>query len=116
MNKKIIGVKHHPLLIALAKGDSKLRNTILRTCDVSCIRFIAQIASNLISGSITLTPGQKRRLSKYKNILRELRHRGTSLAAKRKLLIRQKGGAGFLPLVIPLVASALGGLINRIFK
>lgn len=109
-----VGAKHHPILIALAKGDIKLQRQILRQADESLIRLISQIAANLITGNIQLNKSQKARLQKHKFILRELRHRGTSLQQKRKLLLKQKGG--FLPFIIPLVSTALGGLANAIFR
>ena len=106
--------KHHPLLIALAKANPKVQKHLLKTCDDSCIRLLTQISSNLITGNIHLKPNQRKRLSSFKHILRELRHRGTPISEKRKLLIKQKGG--FLPFLLPIAASALGGLISQVFS
>ena len=110
----VIGATHHPLLVALAKGNPKLQRQILNTCDDSCIRLIAQIAGNLITGHISLTPRQISHLKKHhRHILRELRHRGTPIREKRRLLIKHQKG-GFLPFILPIVSTVLGGLLGRV--
>jgi len=108
-----IDKKYHPFLISLATSDNKTRKQLLKTCDKKSIKLIAQIAANVISGNIKLSPQQLKRLKHYKTTLRELRHRRTSLANKRTLLLKQRGG--FLPFLVPIIASAVGGLVSRVF-
>ena len=114
MKKAPISKKHHPTLIALAVGNKSLQQDILKHCDNSCIKIIAQIIANLIHPDFKLPKRQLKRLSSYAPILRSLRAKDTTLAQKRTLLIRQSGG--FLPFILPLISAAVGGLINTVLS
>ena len=115
-SRALVADKYHPLLIALAKGDLSLQRNILKSCNDSFIRLLAQISLNLLYGNINISASQKRRLGKYKRILRKFANRrvGSSVKAQRNLLVRQTGG--FLPFILPLVATAIGGLVSRVLK
>lgn len=114
MKKAPIPKKHHPTLIALSLGNKSLQRDILKHCDNSCIKIIAQIIANIIHPSFKLAKRQLTRLSSYAPILRSLRSKATTLAQKRAILIRQSGG--FLPFILPLISAAVGGLINTVLS
>jgi hypothetical protein len=77
--------------------------------DNDIIRLLSEICLNLLRGNVKLSPGQIHRLKRHKQILRSLATRNISVKEKRRKLI-QRGG--FLPLVLPVIASTLAGLIG----
>jgi len=100
--------KYHPVLIALARSDHRTQKTLLRSVGPEIVRILARIAANIISGDFPLNPRQKRRLRPYQKTLLSLRD---NPKGRRRTLLKQKGG--FLPLLIPLIASAVGGLLGK---
>lgn len=89
----------------------KLRKDLLKRFPLSCIKAICECSLNALSGNIELSRPQKKCLHKYKNTLRKLADRKTSLHSKRKLIV-QKGG--FLNILIPAAITAISGLLNGI--
>lgn len=108
-----INNKYHPTLIALANSDKKTQKQLLKVLDDRVIRILAQIAQNVISGNIPLDKKQVKRLKRYKSTLRGLRDFKRT-AVRRDILLNQTGG--FLPFLIPIIASAVGGLIGKVLK
>lgn len=106
--------KYHGPLIALATTrEGKNKQALLRALDPKVIQILAQIASNIVNGDIKITESQRKKLTRYKDILRKLRD-NKNIHTRRRILIRQKGG--FLPFLIPLAASALGGVLGKVFN
>lgn len=110
----VIGKRFHPILLALSTGDRRLQQAILRHSPDALIRLLAQSAANILVGNIKLSPHQKRRLGKFKLVLRKLQRRGVPLSSKRRLLINQRGG--FLSLLLPIISAAVGGLVGRVLN
>lgn len=109
-----IHAKYHTILLALGTiNDKTLRNSILRSCSPPTIRILSQIATNILNGNIPINKSQFKRLKKYCSSLRHLSNT-KSCKLRRKLLINQKGG--FLPLLIPIIASSLGGILSKVLK
>jgi hypothetical protein len=71
---------------------------------------VCEISKNIVQGNIPVTPCQKRKLGRYKALLRTLSNRRVKLETKRKLL--QQGGA-ILPLLAPLVIPLITSLFSR---
>jgi len=109
-NNSAIHKKYHGPLIALATSDKKTQRHLIRVLSNQVIRILAQIAANVVNGNIPLTKKQLRKLSYHKTVLRSLRDKKRA-GARRRILLRQKGG--FLPFLIPLAASAVGGLLGK---
>ena len=83
----------------------KLMKAILEYADADLISALCKCAHNIQRGTVRLTPGEKVRLSKYKNKLRLIANRRLSIARKRRE-IQQTGG--FLPaLLAPLAANCV---------
>jgi hypothetical protein len=76
------------------------------------IKLLTEIAHNTLQGNIPLNTLQLKRLRKYKQMLRTLSNRAVSLREKRDLVVRQRGG--FLPILLPIIASAVGGLVSQL--
>lgn len=69
------------------------------------IKAMKEIAKNTVEGNIPLSAKDKQRLKKQKKVLIALAGKG----GKRTL---RQTGAGFLPILIPIVSSILGSIIN----
>jgi hypothetical protein len=99
------------ILNTLSKSRPKERKTILTGVDNDIIRILAEIALNVLHGTVRLSQAQIRRLKRHKQILRALASKRIPIKSKRAIVLKQRGG--FLPLLLPIVASALGGLFQQ---
>lgn len=134
-----IGQRHAALLNAICHANIQEQRALLRTSDESLVKCICECALNVLHGVVKVKPSVKKRLSKFKNVLRQLapplptctrtrksqngggkRHRDGATARKRrkfnwrakKRLMMQKGCGAFLPL---LLAPIITGLFSRLF-
>jgi len=96
----------------LKKANKKQRNAILDSANKDLILCLCEVIDNVLAGTVKLSIKQKKDLSKYKSILRQLIDKKISINKKKQLLV-QKGG--FLPAVLGpalgLAAAILGQLI-----
>ena len=97
--------KHVPNLKTLYKTKRGNIKSMIGNSSPDLVHAICECAHNVLKGNVPLTTRQKRNLRKYKNKLRNLTKKRTSI--KKKKLILQSGG--FLPL---LLGPALGFLTN----
>lgn len=100
------------LLRVLKKANKKQRTAILETGNKDLILCLCEVIDNILAGTVKLTPKQKKELTKYKSLLRQLIDKKIDLNQKRNLII-QKGG--FLPAILGpalgLAATIIGQLI-----
>lgn len=94
--------------------NPKLRQKVLQNLYDDCLyNALYEITANVTSKNIPLSKRTKENLYKRKkdlNIIRELSHY-TRNKRRRKRLVTQSGG--FLPLLLPTVASILTSLIAK---
>jgi len=102
---------HISVLKRLVKGNNKKRKKILQDADPELLKCISEIALNTINSNVPLTDSQYKKLSRYKNILRELASKNVSLKKKKHKLVKQAGGC-ILPLLIPIIGSVIANLIS----
>ena len=100
--------KNAPLLKMMSKAKPPVVKAILKTCDRDLIATLCDIALNVLKSHVSLTPSQKRRLSRHKHTLRQLVKKQVSLKKKKALL--QKGG--FLGALLKPVLGILGGILG----
>jgi hypothetical protein len=65
----------------------------------------------VLKGNLKLSNGQYKALKPYKNSLLKSSEPLTTLKEKKAALLKKKGGA--LPLLIPIVLSALGSFAGK---
>lgn len=84
----------------------KLRQQLLKVLKSQPKYYIAlrEIAYNTVRKNLILSSKEKQRLKKHKRVLVDLAKKQKS-AKKKKKLVEQSGG--FLPILLPLVASLL---------
>ena len=105
-------MKHNlDLLRVLARSSPKQRKAILQTCHVDLIKCLAEISLNVLQGVVPINPSQKKKLKRFKSLLRALADRKVSLKQKKAKL--QQSGGSLLGLLLPPVLSALGSLFIK---
>ena len=85
--------RNFKLLKKLKKASRSQRKKILEAANNDFILCLCDCAHNILKGNVTLKPKEKTKLSRHKQILRNLASGGNpkNITKKRKLLI-QKGG------------------------
>ena len=110
-----------PVLEALAKGHPHLCKAFLKGADKDLLHCLSECAHNILKGNDQLTKTEKARLTKYKQKIRKVGQKKTSLKQKHSLV--QTGGlvsallAPLLaPLITPLAKTAVKGIIDLTTK
>jgi hypothetical protein len=98
-------------LLYICCQKPKFRKELLKHADSELVKCICQGASKVLDGTLPITSGDKRKLSKYKKTLRQLKQSKKSAASKKKVIVQT--GGGFLLSLIPAVVGALASLIGR---
>jgi hypothetical protein len=104
-------------LNSVAKKTSKKRRAILKEFgdDKNLFNALSELSHNLLKGNISLNTAQLKKLRRHGKILKALDCPKTAKCKrKRRQLIEQSGG--FLPILIPAAAAALGHLSGVIIK
>ena len=89
--------------------DKKKRKIFLTLFEDNLRRAIREVSYNLINGNITLTEDDKKKLTRFKKILRLLADPKTKKLRFRRIVTQT--GSGFLPLLIPLIVSAVSSML-----
>lgn len=106
-------MKQLPFLQSLRKTKPSARKKFISNSKATQLNSINTLCRNLKGGGIFLTKARKKRLSKYKSIIRQLASPRLSQKAKRQLILNQKGGfistllGTLLPPLISLIGSKL---------
>jgi hypothetical protein len=97
-------------ILRVLKGTCpKLRKGIISNCDKGLVNDICKCILNDLKGNIKLTACSKRKLKKYKTVLRTLIDKSRALSNKNRLII-EKGG-----FLLPLLTAVLPTLASLIF-
>src|SRR5882757_2590978 len=104
MSNNIINCIEKLKFIASVK-DEKLRKKLLVTLSDNCLyNALNEIAINTVKGNVKLSKKETKKLKKFKFQIKKLSCK-TNDSRKKKKLIIQSGG--FLPILIPAVASII---------
>lgn len=103
--------KHQHFLHILAQSHPTQKRALLKTANNGQLESLCEICLNILKGNI---PVNSYKLKKYKNTLRTLAKKSSSIQKKRKMLLNQSGG--FLPLIAPAIVSALGGILSSVIS
>ena len=86
----------------------KTRRSLLDTLSKNHLKLIAEILTNLLSGTIVLNKGDKEKLKKHKKLIRVLSNNKTGYKVRRKLLLKfPTVVTKIFRLIIPLVWAFL---------
>lgn len=97
-----------PMLQTLACVKPAVSKSIVKVASPDVINALSECCLNILKGHVHLSPAQKRQLCRYKQSLRSLAKKGTSV--KRRKQILQKGG--FLGALLKPVLGVIGGLLG----
>ena len=100
------------LLKVLSHCKPKIRNAILKNCENDLIHIICDCVYNVVKGNLPgVTQEKVNKLSHHKTSLIKLSKK-VPIKEKRKILIQKDGG--FLPFLLPLVASLIAQAVSKI--
>lgn len=105
--------KNFIVLKALTVLDKRQRIALLATSPNKLILALCELIDNVIHNKVKLNEKDRKRLQRYRSILREIADRKVSIKKKRQHLV-QTGGA-ILPLLIPAVA-AIASLVTDLVR
>ena len=92
--------------------DSRLRKKILSEIADQCLyKALNEIAVNTVSSRVPLNRHTKINLRKYKTHLNALANKTTDRRLQKKLVVQS---GGFLPILIPAIASVLGTVLTQV--
>lgn len=105
--------RHFPLLQYLCNGKPRIVKALVQEADPEVIKVLCECSKSALYGGLNLNPSQLSKLKRYKQQLRILSEKRTSVKKKKQAL--QKGGflGALLSTVVPVLASVIGGLVKK---
>jgi len=101
-----------PLLKRLQRMTPGERKKYIKSCSKKFILDLCECSRNILKGNVPLKSAHLNCLKRYKQSLRALSLKATSLTARKKIL--QKGG--FLTALLPSLIPGLVSLISGLFR
>lgn len=108
MKRRLSGHRH--IIEVLATASPKLRKAILTHADKPLIQTLTESCHNVANGNIKISPCNLRKLKRYRSTIRQITSPKTKWQHKKKVLIQS---GGFLPILMPIISSVLGGLVSH---
>ena len=87
------------------------RKAILLTSTDDLLLAICEIVDNVLRGTVKLNASQRKKLQRYKKVMREMASKSMS-KKKKKNAVSQHGG--FLPLILAPALGVLGSLVGEL--
>lgn len=104
-----------PQLYKIRHAKRAQRLNLIRKADHCLLKFLSDICFGILKKVVVFPKEVYKRLSEYEPVIYKLGH-STKLPdhKKRELLIQKDGG--FLPLILPALASAVFGIIGNLIS
>ena len=101
-------------LILLANAKPSAAKKIIKNASHNVLKAVSEICLNMLNGVVNLSVSHKKKLKKYRNTMRKLAEKNTSLTARRKLM--QRGGfiGSVLGIGLPLLVKGISALVSHI--
>lgn len=93
---------HLPKEIQCLLTDQNISNDLLKC--------VCEMSYNILKKNVSVSNSQKRRLSKYKNVLKILSDKKSKVSKKRRML--KQVGRGFLPVLFSIIAPIVQSLLS----
>lgn len=100
-----------PVLKRLAKCCGKQHCKLINSGGEEILKCLSECAYNVINKNVPLSEPQLLKLSKHKKIVRALACRKSTLKAKKRKVLNQKGGF-LLALLAPVITALVERLIT----
>jgi hypothetical protein len=92
--------------------DKKIKNKLLKDQPPAVVKFIRNICWNLLHGNIAVTAADKRKLAKFKRIIRKLAD--TKIRSVKGEILQSGGFVSVLtPILVSLISSLGGKLVSK---
>lgn len=102
-----------PQLYKIRRAKRPHRLNLIRKADHCLLKFLSDICFGILKKVVVFPKEVYKRLSEYEPIIYKLGHKvNLPDKTKRELLIQKDGG--FLPLILPALASAVFGIIGNL--
>ena len=97
------------LIAGISRND--IRKAILKKLseDPSFLKALREIAKNTVRRKINLSSAEVKKLQKHKRLIASIAKTKNSIDKRRKLAVKS---GGFLPILIPLIATIIGEVIK----
>jgi hypothetical protein len=103
--------KKQTLFLQLIKSSTPREQKLLvPALENDLIKVLSEVIYNFLHGNVSVGGNKILQLRRHKQSLRALSSRSVSLDKKRSIL-QQSGRGALLPLLFPILSSALGGII-----
>ena len=104
-------IKHKDFITLLSKSkQKKRRNLLIELASSQELKAIIEFIVNILRGNVSLNDRKKKKLTRFKIIMREVALKSNPIKKKKRIL-QQKGG--FLGALIPIALSAIGSLFPK---
>lgn len=102
------------ILKKIRKVSAKKRRSIINTASSDVIKTLSECCRNVLNGNCKIRPKLRKKLLRYKEVIREIGCYKAPLKRKRKLL-DQKGGflSALLGAILPLLSASISNLIKQ---
>lgn len=100
-----------PQLKLLNESDLKTRKELLRKAQPCLVRLLCESGLNVLKGNIKLSDCQYKKLKPHKRLLLFVSKSNVPLHLRKKEFQKKKGG--FLPVVLPILLSAVSGFVGQ---
>lgn len=95
----------------LETATPKERVQLLRAAKPCFVRLLCESGVNVLKGNIRLPDDQYQKLKPHRKLLLYVSKRQNSLKQRQKALVAKKGG--FLPVILPVLLSAISGFAGQ---
>ena len=105
---------HLPLLKSVAQNrNHRSRQTHLKHAanDLQFHKCMKEICRNVVKRKVPFSLNDVKKLRKFKTAIKELASNRTSRVKRKKHIVQ--AGAGFLPILIPIISSLLAGFLGK---
>jgi hypothetical protein len=92
-------------------ADGEQRVLLLRKAPPCLITLLSECGLNVLKGNLKLTDDQYDKLKPHRRMLLRVSRDNATLKERRSALAKKKGG--FLPVVLPIILSALSGFAGQ---
>ena len=107
MKKRLNSHKH--MLHVLASAHPKMRKAILTHADKELVQTLTECVYNVMKGNVPISACSKNKLMRYRTKLRSIANPKTKWKNKKNVFVQN---GGFLSVLLPLIGSAITGLIS----
>lgn len=98
------------MLTVLAQAPPKMRKAILTHANEPLVRTLTECVYNVLRGNVPVKACDFKKLKRFRSKLRKVVAPKQKWRGKRDVFIQH---GGFLPILLPIIGSAISGLITH---